>query len=118
MGTRPVRGQYGGRLLASARDQVLQPLLRLPEPHVEHLLDADAHEVNAGLARGGAREKGLATSGGAVKQQAATHLLAEGPVEIGPLERGEDAEPDLFLELLETAHVGKGASRRQVIRRT
>ena len=102
-----IAGAFGARGL----EQLVQLLLRLPEPHVEHLLDADGDEVDARLAGGGARQEGLAAAGRAVEQEPAADLLAERLVQIGPLERIEHAQADLLLELVEPADVGEGDRR-------
>jgi hypothetical protein len=89
----------------------VQLLLALPEPHAEHVLDADGDEAGLDLTGGRAREVRLPAPGRAVQEESSARLLAVHREELRLRQRVDDLHPDLVLDLLHAADVSEAHLR-------
>ena len=107
-----VEEQHARRVRARPLEHLVEVLLALPEPHVEHFVEPDRVEAGVELTGDRTREERLAASGRAVEQQAAAQRLAVHLPQLRVAHRREERELDLALDVVEAADVGERHPRR------
>ena len=88
-------------------EKLVQVALAVAEPHVEHFMDPDRHELGADLAGRGPGQVRLAAARRTVHHDAPTDRLAIGPVQLGMSQRVNNLESDLLLDSVYPSHVGE-----------
>ena len=88
-------------------EKLVQLLLAVSHPHIQHIIDADADESRSNLARCGPCNMRLAATGGAIHQDSATDRFSIRSKHLAMLHRIDDLHADFFFERIHPSHGGK-----------
>src|SRR5262249_53264498 len=106
-----VKEQDTRGVLPCLLEESVQVPFAIADPHLEHVVDPDGEKPRADLAGRRAGQVSLAATGRTIEQDPAADRLPVGAVELGMIQRMNDLHPDLILERIHTANVGKGEIR-------
>ena len=89
-------------------EQLVELLLRIAQPHVEHLVEPHGDEPRPQLTGHGPGQERLAAPRGSPQQQASPQLGAVGPAQLGVAQRGQERSFQTLLHLDHATHIGQG----------